>query len=273
MKKSPLGFNVTIRPAAISEPNQKTSNESLSFAGQATTGQYSNTENTNHHPTHKTDIPRSHVSQPEIIIENLENTEDDGSEDYKVEVTSLNDPEFTTRFSDNATYEPPLRPQEIYSSYDEISQNASKGQKMTETTNPAGIFVQGSDPKSQMESMFYKLKELGASDLHLSSAVIPMIRKDGKMMPFPGFSNALSSEKVKELLLSIMPQKNKDEFNERNDTDFSYEIPGVARFRANIFRDRKGMGGVFRLIPTQIISPNQLGLPKAVTDLCFYQKV
>lgn len=274
VKKSPLGFNVTIRPAAISESNQKTSNESLSFAGQATTSQYSNTENTNHNSFHRADIPKSSIPQPEIIIENLENTEDDGAEDYKVEVTSLNDPEFTTKFSDNATYEPPLRPQEIYSSYDEIkiSQDASKGQKMTETTNPAGIFVQGSDPKSQMESMFYKLKELGASDLHLSSAVVPIIRKDGKIMPFPGFSNALSSEKVKELLLSIMPQKNKDEFNERNDTDFSYEIPGVARFRVNIFRDRKGMGGVFRLIPTQIISPDQLGLSKAVTDLCFLPK-
>ncbi len=272
VKKSPLGFNVTIRPAAISEQKQKTLNESLPLAGQATSGQYSNAEDTNHHPAQKTDASKTSVFQPEIIIENLENTEDDGSEDYKVEVTSLNDPEFITKFSDNATYEPPLRPQEIYSSYDEIPQNVSKGQKMTETTNPGGIFMQGNDPKSQMESMFYKLKELGASDLHLSSAVIPMIRKDGKIMPFPGVSSPLSSEKVKELLLSITPQKNKDEFNERNDTDFSYEMPGVARFRVNIFRDRKGMGGVFRLIPTQIISPDQLGLPKAVTDLCFLPK-
>ncbi|MCS6873113.1 MAG: type IV pilus twitching motility protein PilT [Pyrinomonadaceae bacterium] len=128
------------------------------------------------------------------------------------------------------------------------------------------------NPKEQIDALFRQMKELGASDLHLSSSVIPMIRKDGKMMPFPGISQPFPPEKVRELLFSIMPQKNKDEFAERNDTDFSYEIPGVARFRANIFMDRKGIGGVFRLIPTKIMSPEELGLSKAVTDLCFLPK-
>ncbi|RMH35200.1 MAG: type IV pilus twitching motility protein PilT [Acidobacteria bacterium] len=122
-----------------------------------------------------------------------------------------------------------------------------------------------------MERMFHRMIELGASDLHLSSGVVPMIRKDGKMMKFPGYEEVFSPERVRELLLSIMPERNREEFAERNDTDFSYQMP-QARFRSNVFMDRKGMGGVFRLIPTKIIPPGELGLSQAVIDLCFLPK-
>ena len=69
-----------------------------------------------------------------------------------------------------------------------------------------------------------------------------------------------------------MPAKNQEEFERRNDSDFAYEIPGLARFRANIFADRKGMGGVFRIIPTKILTAEQLGLSKAIMDLCSLSK-
>jgi twitching motility protein PilT len=77
---------------------------------------------------------------------------------------------------------------------------------------------------------------------------------------------------MKELLTSIMPAKNQEEFSKRHDTDFAYEIPGLARFRANIFMDRKGMGGVFRIIPAKITTAEQLGLSKAILDLCNLSK-
>jgi twitching motility protein PilT len=75
-----------------------------------------------------------------------------------------------------------------------------------------------------------------------------------------------------ELLYPICPEKNRREFEERNDTDFAYAIPKVSRFRANMFRDRHGPGGVFRAIPFQLLSAEQLGLPTKVLDLCYLTK-
>ncbi len=82
----------------------------------------------------------------------------------------------------------------------------------------------------------------------------------------------LNAAMMKELLTSIMPAKNQEEFAVRNDTDFACQIEGLARFRANIFMDRKGMGGVFRIIPSKILTAEQLGLSKAILDLCSLSK-
>ena len=67
------------------------------------------------------------------------------------------------------------------------------------------------------------------------------------------------------LLEPIMPQQNREEFARRHDTDFAYEIPGLARFRANVFMDRKGRGAVFRVIPSKILTAEELG-PAAGTS-------
>ena len=116
------------------------------------------------------------------------------------------------------------------------------------------------------------MAELGASDLHLSVSMPPMIRKDGKMKPLHDGDAALTADAMRELLTSIMPARNQEEFAERNDTDFAYEIPGLARFRCNVFMDRKGMGAVFRIIPSKILTAEQLGLSKAIMDLCSLSK-
>jgi twitching motility protein PilT len=73
-------------------------------------------------------------------------------------------------------------------------------------------------------------------------------------------------------LWPICPEKNREEFEEVHDTDFAYEVPGLARFRCNYFMDRTGMGAVFRQIPTQIPTVDQLGLPKSITELCWLSK-
>ena len=123
---------------------------------------------------------------------------------------------------------------------------------------------------ADLDQLFKIQVDKDASDLHLSSQHRPMLRLHGDMLPmdFPVFS----AEEVSQLLLEIMPERNRKEFEERNDTDFAYEVPGVVRLRANVFRDRLGMGGVFRVIPTEILSAEQLNLPESVKDFCNLSK-
>jgi twitching motility protein PilT len=129
-----------------------------------------------------------------------------------------------------------------------------------------------SNAKQQMDDFFHKMSNMGASDLHLSATMLPLVRKDGRMLPLSKEFPAVSPDKMKELLTSIMPEKNREEFDRRKDTDFAYEIKGLARFRANIFMDRKGMGGVFRVIPSEILTAQKLGLSDAILDLCNLSK-
>jgi len=124
----------------------------------------------------------------------------------------------------------------------------------------------------QMDMLFSQMAEMGASDLHLSVSMPPMVRKDGKMKPLQEGAAVLTPDVMRDLLTSIIPPKNQEEFARRNDTDFAYEIPNLARFRCNIFMDRKGMGAVFRIIPTKILTAEQLGLSKAIMDLCALSK-
>lgn len=130
----------------------------------------------------------------------------------------------------------------------------------------------GSKDTAKMDALFKKMAEVGASDLHMSVSMPPMIRLDGRMAKLDESVPALKADVMKQLLESIMPEKNIEEFAERNDTDFAYEIPGLARFRANIFMDRKGMGGVFRIIPQDILTAETLGLSKHILDLCDLSK-
>jgi twitching motility protein PilT len=127
------------------------------------------------------------------------------------------------------------------------------------------------DPSRPIDRLFHRLVAEGASDLHLSSGETPMIRKDGDMKRLSGEA-ALDAEQLFTLLLPIIPPGNLAQFEAENDTDFAYAIEGLARFRANIFRDRRGAGAVFRTIPATIISSEKLGLASAITDLCRLHK-
>ena len=113
--------------------------------------------------------------------------------------------------------------------------------------------------------------ELKASDLHLSCGITPVVRLDGDIKYLDDF-NVLDGETLEELLLPIIENRNLGEFKTRNDTDFSFEIPGKARFRVNVFRDRKGIAAAFRLIPYQLDTIEALGLPDVVKSLCLLDK-
>ncbi len=123
-----------------------------------------------------------------------------------------------------------------------------------------------------INAMFRRMFELKASDLHLSATTAPLVRKDGEMRPLHEAAGPLTSEMILRMLTEIMPAINRAEFEARHDTDFAYEIAGLARFRANMFKDRHGAGAVFRVIPAEILTAEQLGLSPHVLNLCQLKK-
>jgi twitching motility protein PilT len=98
------------------------------------------------------------------------------------------------------------------------------------------------------------------------------MRKDGHMAALDPATGPLTADQVVQLLAPIMPEKNRKEFAERHDTDFAYEIGGLARFRSNVFADRRGPGAVFRVIPSKILTAEQLNLSPYILNLCTLNK-
>ena len=110
-----------------------------------------------------------------------------------------------------------------------------------------------------------------ASDLHLSVGMPPLVRKDGEIQKLED-APAFTSESMIALLDPIMPSRNREEYARRHDTDFAYEIAGLGRFRSNVFMDRKGPGAVFRVIPSKILTAEDLGLSPHILKLCGLNK-
>ena len=125
---------------------------------------------------------------------------------------------------------------------------------------------------SAIDRLFKLMCEQGASDLHLCVGMPPLIRKDGSIQMLELAAPALDAATMTSLIEPIMPGKNREEFARRHDTDFAYEIPGLARFRANVFMDRKGSGAVFRVIPSKILTAADLGLSSHILQLCRLSK-
>ncbi|HEY8230375.1 MAG TPA: ATPase, T2SS/T4P/T4SS family, partial [Rhodanobacteraceae bacterium] len=104
-----------------------------------------------------------------------------------------------------------------------------------------------------------------ASDLHLSAGLPPMIRVDGdiRRINLP----ALEHKQVHALVYDIMSDKQRRDYEEFLEVDFSFEIPGLARFRVNAFNQNRGAGAVFRTIPAEVWTLEDLGTPKIFKDL------
>ena len=108
----------------------------------------------------------------------------------------------------------------------------------------------------------------GASDLHLSAGLPPMIRVDGdvRRINLP----PMEHKQVHALIYDIMNDKQRKDYEEFLETDFSFEVPGVARFRVNAFNQNRGAGAVFRTIPSKVLSMEDLGMGevfKKITDV------
>jgi twitching motility protein PilT len=126
-----------------------------------------------------------------------------------------------------------------------------------------------SKPMESMEGLLEVMLQRDASDLHLSSEQVPRLRVSGALVPLGGYITP-GPEELRELLYQITPERNREQFEEINDTDFACELPGRARFRVNLFCDRLGVGAVLRQIPEQVPTFDALGLPEVlrrVSDL------
>jgi twitching motility protein PilT len=113
--------------------------------------------------------------------------------------------------------------------------------------------------------LLIQTKERGGSDLHLSAGSAPMMRLHGELAPID--DRVLERENVHRMIYDILTDDQRRVFEEQRDLDFAIEIGEVARFRVNVFNQRRGQGAVFRVIPTQIRSFQELGLPEVVQSL------
>jgi twitching motility protein PilT len=116
-----------------------------------------------------------------------------------------------------------------------------------------------------IQQMLKHMVELGASDLHITTGTPPQIRVNGKMTPMK--MRSLLPSDTKNICYSILTEIQKRQFEEINELDFSFGVKGLARFRGNIFVQRGALAGVFRLIPYQFLSFEELGLPPVIKTI------
>jgi twitching motility protein PilT len=118
-----------------------------------------------------------------------------------------------------------------------------------------------------LSDLLKKLIELGGSDLHLTTNTPPQVRVDGHLHPIES-ARTLTSADTKSLAYSVLTDAQKHRFEENLELDFSFGVRGLSRFRANLFNQRGAVGAVFRAIPYEIKSFDDLGLPPVVAQLC-----
>ena len=123
---------------------------------------------------------------------------------------------------------------------------------------------------ARIDAFFKLMAEQKASDLHLSTNNPPMLRINGELVrvDFPPLQN----DELKAMVYEIAPEGKIKVFEESLDVDFGYEVPGVARYRANFFQQKYGISAVFRLIPSTVLTVEQLGLPPVLKKFPMLKK-
>jgi twitching motility protein PilT len=123
---------------------------------------------------------------------------------------------------------------------------------------------------ARIDAIFEVVHAQGASDLHIATGAPPMVRRHGEMdaIPYP----ELTPELTQMLLFEMMGERERAIFDERKDVDFSYEVGGKFRVRCNIYEERRGTAGAFRLLPSSILTLDQLGLPPHLAQLGMAEK-
>lgn len=123
------------------------------------------------------------------------------------------------------------------------------------------------DPRESLATLLRRTVEMGGSDLHIRVDSPPQVRIHGHMEPLDGFGS-LTADDTRGLAVAYLNQAQKDNFEQHMELDYSIGLEGLSRFRVNIFRQKETVGGVFRVIPYEIRSFEELGLPHVVADLC-----
>ena len=123
---------------------------------------------------------------------------------------------------------------------------------------------------AQIDAFFKLMNEQGASDLHMVSGQQPILRIRGDMERVK--YNTFDNDTLKALLYEIVTEEKIKIFEETGDVDFGYEIPGLARYRGNLFQQKYGVGAVFREIPSDILTCEQLGMPAIIRKMASLPK-
>jgi len=123
---------------------------------------------------------------------------------------------------------------------------------------------------AKIDALFKLMKQQGASDLHLSSGAPPIFRQHGEMerLNYPPLSN----EQCKALIYEIMDAEKRAKFEENHDLDFAYALADVGRFRANVLETHRGIAGVFRIIPSKILTADELNLSEGIRKMTRFKK-
>lgn len=123
---------------------------------------------------------------------------------------------------------------------------------------------------AKLDPFFKLVVETGASDLHLSVGNPPLIRLHGDLQRVK--YKALEEDELREMLYEVAPEEIIKRFEEEGEVDFGLEVPGLARFRANYYKERRGIAAAFRVIPTKIKTIEELGLPPILNKLALLPK-
>ena len=123
---------------------------------------------------------------------------------------------------------------------------------------------------AKIDAFFKLMNDQGASDLHLISGSQPILRVHGDMERVK--YKVMENDELKALLYEICPENKIKVFEETGDIDFGYEVPNLARYRCNYFQQKWGIGSVFREIPSEILTAEQLGLPSVLNKLAMLHK-
>jgi twitching motility protein PilT len=117
-----------------------------------------------------------------------------------------------------------------------------------------------------INDLLERVVDLGGSDLHLTVGVNPSVRIHGELKPLTEFPHINASE-IRRMIYAILTQRQRERFEADLELDTSHAIPGLGRFRVNVYQQRNSMGAVMRVIPYEIVPLEQLGLPPAVAGL------
>jgi len=121
-----------------------------------------------------------------------------------------------------------------------------------------------------LHSLLKATLDAGGSDLHLSTGQPPLIRLRGHMVRSQ--APALDAESAREIIYSAMSEEHRQAFEANSELDFAFELPGLARFRANVFRQRRGISAVYRVIIAKIRTLDDLGAPQVLRDLAMRER-
>ncbi len=123
---------------------------------------------------------------------------------------------------------------------------------------------------AKIDALFKMMKQQGASDLHISSGSPPIFRLHGEMqkLNYP----PLTHDQARSLLYEILNSEQRSQFEETRDLDFAYALPEIARFRGNLLDTHRGIAAVFRIIPSKILTADQLDLPEGIRKLTRLKK-